>query len=42
MKELLGLFPEEIKAELDYQRNIEQIEHDALYEPTYDPETGAM
>lgn len=33
---------EEEMAELDYQRSIEQVEHDELYEPTYDPETGAM
>lgn len=26
----------------DYKRSIEQMEHDMLYEPTYNPEDGSM
>ena len=26
----------------DYERAIEQMEHDMLYEPTYNPEDGSM
>jgi hypothetical protein len=28
--------------ERDYERAIEQIQYDMLYEPTYNPEDGSM
>ena len=27
---------------IDYERAIEQLEHDTLYEPTFNPEDGSM
>lgn len=32
----------QIKGADDYERAIEQTEHDALYEPTYNSEDGSM
>lgn len=31
-----------LKGADDYERAIEQMEHDMLYEPTYNPEDGSM
>ena len=28
--------------DVEYQRQIEQLEHDILYEPTFNPEDGSM
>lgn len=33
---------EKAKGSDDYERAIEQMEHDMLYEPTYNPEDGSM
>lgn len=33
---------EEEETDFDYQRAIEQLEHDILYEPTFNPDDGSM
>ena len=33
---------EEIETDCDYQRAIDQLEHDILYEPTFNPDDGSM
>lgn len=33
---------EEEETDCDYQRAIEQLEHDILYEPTFNPDDGSM
>lgn len=30
------------ETDFDYQRAIEQLEHDILYEPTFNPDDGSM
>lgn len=33
---------EALEAERNYQAAVNQLEHDLLYEPTYNPEDGSM
>ena len=33
---------EESEEDHDYERAVDQMEHDILYEPTYNPEDGSM
>lgn len=42
--EALGLAISALEHEMDfdYQRAIEQLEHDILYEPTFNPDDGSM
>lgn len=37
-----GEWVEENEEDYDYERAIDQMEHDILYEPTYNPEDGSM
>jgi hypothetical protein len=30
------------ETDCDYERAVEQLEHDMLYEPTFDPDDGSM
>jgi hypothetical protein len=33
---------EDDETDCDYERAVEQLEHDMLYEPTFDPDDGSM